>query len=82
MTAAKSIFFAVSVWKLVSLVSSLRYPKKERRVSMHKSTNAQTLEMSRLIWNFSEFFSYFFKVLPVNARGLRKISVRANVPAY
>ena len=28
----------------------------------------------------SEFFTYFFKVLPINARGLRKISVRANVP--
>ena len=31
---------------------------------------------------FSEFFTYFFNVLPINARGLRKISVRANVPAY
>ena len=31
---------------------------------------------------FSEFFTYFFKVLPINASGftLRKISVRANVP--
>ena len=31
---------------------------------------------------FSEFFTYFFKVLPINARGftLRKTSVRANVP--
>ena len=27
----------------------------------------------------SEFFTYFFEVLPINARGLRKISVRANV---
>ena len=31
---------------------------------------------------FSEFFTYFFKVLPINAWGftLRKISMRANVP--
>ena len=32
------------------------------------------------VWYFSEFFTYFFKVLSINARGLRKISVRANVP--
>ena len=31
------------------------------------------------VW-FSEFFMYFLKVLSINARGLRKISVRANVP--
>ena len=63
---------------------------------MHNlTTNAQTSEMSRLIWMktewkcvfmkvryFSEFFSYFPKVFPVSARGLRKISMRANVPAY
>ena len=29
---------------------------------------------------FGECFTYFFKVLIINARGLRKISVRANVP--
>ena len=29
---------------------------------------------------FSEFFMYFFKVLPINVRGLGKISVCANVP--
>ena len=29
---------------------------------------------------FSDFFTYFFKVLPINSRSLRKISVRANVP--
>ena len=29
---------------------------------------------------FSELFTYFFKVLPINARGLHEISVRANVP--
>ena len=29
---------------------------------------------------FSECFTYFFKVLIINARGLRKISVGANVP--
>ena len=30
---------------------------------------------------FSEFFTYFFKVLPINARDLRnKIRVRVNVP--
>ena len=29
---------------------------------------------------FSLFFTYFFKVLPVNAGGLHKISVHANVP--
>ena len=28
---------------------------------------------------FSEYFTYFFKVLPINERGLRKISVHANV---
>ena len=27
-----------------------------------------------------EFFTYFIKVLPISARGLRKISMRANVP--
>ena len=31
------------------------------------------------VW-FSEFFMYFLKVLSINARGSRKISVRANVP--
>ena len=32
------------------------------------------------VW-LSEFFTYIFlKVLSINARGLRKISVRANVP--
>ena len=29
---------------------------------------------------FSEFFTYFFKVLLINTRGLRKISVPTNVP--
>ena len=29
---------------------------------------------------FSDFFTYSFKVLPGNARGLRKIGVRASVP--
>ena len=33
------------------------------------------------MWYFSEFFTYFFKVLPINARDLRnEISVRANTP--
>ena len=33
------------------------------------------------VWYFSEFFTYSLKVLSIiNARGLRKISVRANVP--
>ena len=32
------------------------------------------------VWYCSEFFTYSFKVLPINARGLCKISVHANVP--
>ena len=33
----------------VLIIDNLRYPKKKRRVRMHKTTNAQTSEISRLI---------------------------------
>ena len=32
------------------------------------------------VWYFSEFYTYSLKVLSINARGLRKINVRANAP--
>ena len=32
------------------------------------------------VFLISEFFTYLFKVLPINTRGLGKISVHANVP--
>ena len=32
------------------------------------------------VWYFSNFFTYFLKILSINARGLRKISAHANVP--
>ena len=44
---------------------------------MHKTTNAQTSEISKFLR--IRVFTYFFTVLPINARGLCKISVRANV---
>ena len=89
----RPISFELCCRKYIFQVSKIYVIRKKKRcVSVDKTSNADIGNKSfnlgenviKMCFHasaaFKWIFTHFFKVLPINARGLNKISVRANVP--